>query len=62
MKEINYIHIYKGNEILDNTKTFCKIALHDAKQGAASFKNRSYATCPNCLKVAEKTEKLLKLN
>ena len=62
MKETNYIHIHKSNDILDITKTFCKIALHDVKLGAVNFKNRAFSTCPNCLKISEKTEKLLKLN
>jgi hypothetical protein len=59
MKEILYIHIHKGNEIEIGTKTFCKIPLHDAKKGAVRFSNRNFADCPNCLKVANKTEQLL---
>ena len=59
MRELNYIHIHKGNEITDTTRTFCKIALHDAKKGAVRFANRNFADCPDCLKVASKTEQLL---
>jgi hypothetical protein len=59
MKETNYIHIHKGNEIQSNTKTYCKIELNQCKQGAVRFANRSFATCPHCLTVATKTENLL---
>ena len=59
MKEVNFIHIHKGNEVTMTTKTFCKIALSDAKQGATTFKNRLFSTCPSCLKIAKKTEQLL---
>jgi hypothetical protein len=59
MKEFNFVHIHKGNEVTIMTKTLCKIALSDAKQGATSFKNRLFSTCPSCLKVAQKTEQLL---
>jgi hypothetical protein len=59
MKELDYIHIHKGNEITDSTITFCKLSLHDAKRGAVRFANRHFADCPDCLKVAIKTEQLL---
>ena len=58
MREIDFIHIHKGNEITSETKTFCKIPLFDAKKGAVQFKNRKFSDCPSCLKVAEKTELL----
>jgi rubrerythrin len=60
MKEREHTHIYKGSEenLQQGTKTFCKIFLSDAKKGAYHFSNRAKVTCPECLKVAEKTEQL----
>lgn len=59
IKETDFVHIHKGNEIQSNTKTFCKIELDKCKKGAVAFKNRSFSTCPHCLAVADKTERML---
>lgn len=58
LNETDFLHIHKSGDIQADTKTFCKLELNRCKKGAVPFRNRHLATCPNCLAVSAKTEKM----